>query len=89
MTKRKRSSWARVLLYFILAMGIIHGCFRGYEMYQMHRQIAEAEAIRARLLEEKAALEKERDDLQNLQVIEQKARDDLGMVRPGEVPYVK
>lgn len=89
MSKRKRTHGTRIIFYFILVMALAAGAFRGYDMYQMEQQIAEAEKTRDELLQEKERLQKETEDLQNPHEIERKARDDLGMVRPGEVPYVK
>ncbi len=70
-------------------MAVAAGALRGYDMYRMEQQIAEAEKTRDALLQEKERLQKETEDLQDPHEIERKARDDLGMVRPGEVPYVK
>ena len=44
---------------------------------------------RTKLLEEKEQLMKKADDLKNPQVIEKKAREDLGLVKENEVPYIK
>ncbi len=89
MSKRKRTHGARIIFYFILVMAVAAGCFRGYDMYQMNRQITEAEQTRDELLQEKESLKKQAEALQDPKEIERKARDDLGMVKPGEVPYVK
>lgn len=40
-------------------------------------------------MKENAELEARKKELQDPAVIERKARDDLGMVKPGELPYVK
>lgn len=89
MNKRKRTHGARIIFYFILAMALAAGCFRGYDMYRMERQITEAKQARDELLQEKESLQKQAEALQDPREIERKARDDLGMVKPGEVPYVK
>lgn len=42
-----------------------------------------------RLTDEKEELEQKKQDLQDPKKLEQKARDELGLVKPGEMPYVK
>ena len=44
---------------------------------------------REEIAAENAELEARKKELQDPAVIERKARDDLGMVKPGELPYVK
>ena len=41
------------------------------------------------LEEEKENLETQKEDLEDPSKLEKKARDELGLVKPGEVPYVK
>ena len=50
-------------------------------------RVAELEAERAQLAEEVADLEERREELEDPDEIELLARD-LGLVRPGEIPYV-
>lgn len=42
-----------------------------------------------RLSKEKAELSKKRHDLKDDGQLEKKARQELGLVKPGEVPYVR
>ena len=42
-----------------------------------------------RLSKEKAELAKKREDLKDDGQLEKKARQELGLVKPGEVPYVR
>ena len=44
--------------------------------------------IKQQLIEEKNMLEQKKTDLNDPKVIEDKARHELGLVKPGEVPYV-
>jgi cell division protein DivIC len=55
----------------------------------MRQEISEAEQKRAELLEEQKKLEAEKEKWQDPKEIEQKAREKLGMVKDGEVPYLK
>lgn len=76
------------LLLFLLFLFVVVAV-KGVEIYQMHRQIAEAEEKRTELLQEQQELEAKKQELQDPKVIEKQARDQLGMVKSGEVPYIK
>lgn len=89
MSKKKRESWVWTIFFFVLGMAAIFGCVNGYEVYRMRQEVRQAQDVKEQLLQEKAEMEKRKEELQNPDVIERKARDDLGMVKPGEVPYVK
>ena len=79
--KRKYSAYkvaiAIVLTLFLLLIGN-----KAYELY------VNAEQIKQQLIEEKNMLEQKKTDLNDPKVIEDKARHELGLVKPGEVPYV-
>ena len=96
MRKRRRLRTDRIAIMAVLLLLLIFACRRGYQVYELHRQISEAEVTKQELLQEKAdlegrkaALEGRKAALEDRSVIERKARDDLGMVKPGEVPYVR
>lgn len=55
---------------------------------QVRQQEAELYQERDRLLKEKEDLETKKADLEDPAKLEKKARDELGLVKPGEVPYV-
>lgn len=87
--RRRRPKWLRLFLFFIIVLSVLFLGRKAYDYYELRCQISEAEQIRQELQEEKADLEKRKQELNDPAVIERKARDDLGMVKPGEVPYVK
>ncbi len=89
MRKRSRFSLWRFAAAAAAAALFIFLCGKLYTIYEYQQQIAEAEATRQELLREKSDLEARKKELQDPAVIERKARDDLGMVKPGEVPYVR
>lgn len=60
-----------------------------YHFVKVQQQEAELVEERDRLQEEKEDLESQKDDLKDPAKLEKKARDELGLVKPGEVPYVK
>lgn len=61
----------------------------GYSIWVLREEIAAEEVKKQELMKENAELEARKKELQDPAVIERKARDDLGMVKPGELPYVK
>lgn len=61
----------------------------GYHFYQIRQQEALLLEEKERLSKEKAELAKKREDLQDDRQLEKKAREELGLVKPGEVPYVR
>ncbi len=92
MTEKRRKSDRRyvktlILCGILLFLAIVG--YKGYEIYLMHRQIADAEEKKIELMREKEELETKKKDLEDPEMIEKKARDELGMVKPGEVPYIK
>lgn len=86
---KRRPKAVRLFLFFILFFGFLFFCRKVYDYYELERQIREAEAIRQELLQEQQALADWKEELNDPDVVERKARDDLGMVKQGEVPYVK
>lgn len=60
-----------------------------YHFAQVQVQEYKLNKEKERLLKEKEELEAEKEALNDPKYIEKKAREDLGLVKPGEVPYVK
>lgn len=81
------------LLRIIFAITMTISCYlviqNAYHFVQVKRQEAVLLKEKEKLENEKARLEQTKDDLQDLGKLEKKARDELGLVKPGEVPYVK
>lgn len=64
----------------------------GYNMYHLYlikSQEAQLTQEKERLVEEQVELKEKTKSLNDPEVIEKKAREDLGLVKDGEVPYVK
>jgi cell division protein FtsB len=61
---------------------------KAYDFYVIHEQIVQAEETKAKLEQEQKELEEKKQELNDPNVIGKKARDELGLVKPGEVPYV-
>ena len=71
--KRKYSAY-KVAIAIVLTLFLLLIGNKAYELYVLHQAIVNAEQIKQQLIEEKN--------------IEDKARHELGLVKPGEVPYV-
>ena len=76
-------SIAIVILLFILILAP-----RVYQVYELHEQITQAELRKEQLVKEKQELDMKKKELNDSRVIEDKARHELGLVKPSEVPYV-
>lgn len=84
---RRQGLWRLLILLFIL---FIVGCYvspvRSY--IDRSRQIENERSLTAELRAEHESLLSERESLQDQQYLEQVARQDLGLVKPGEQSYV-
>ena len=75
------SPFLRVLFVIVVLLSLYIVLHSGYHFYQIRQQ--------ERLSKEKAELAKKREDLKDDGQLEKKARQELGLVKPGEVPYVR
>lgn len=87
-SRKVRIKWFRLVVFFIAGYFI-------YLVIGQHNQLsaieAENKAARQRLEQAKqvnASLAEERNQLGNPAYIEKIAREELGLVKPGEVPYI-
>ena len=85
----RKNSFFRIALAVSLLIAIFILCRNLYNIYQIHRRETQLLEERERLLEEKEQLKEKADSLRDPKVIEKKAREDLGLVKENEVPYVK
>lgn len=83
------SPFLRKLFVIIVVLTLCIIAQNGYHFYQIKKQEALLVQEEARLTQEKEELEQKKADLQDPKKLEQKARDELGLVKPGEVPYVR
>ena len=78
---------ALCLVMMLLSLLIcLESAYRFYNLQQQENLLLEE---KARLPEERATLEQKKEDLEDPTKLEKKARDELGLVKPGEVPYVR
>ena len=60
-----------------------------YHFYEIKVQEARLTEEKKHLLEMQEALHEKKKDLEDPSVIEKKAREDLGLVKEREIPYIK
>lgn len=85
---KRQFNWFRITT-FLLSIYFIYLCIG--QQSQLNAIGNEAESIRMQLDEVQqlnAALKKERDILNDRQYVEKLAREELGLVKPGEIPYI-
>lgn len=82
----RNAGWLAVLLIVALAITLA-GVFPFRQLLFQQRQVDNAQAQLAALQEENARLEDEAAALETPAEIERIAREELGLVRPGEVGY--
>lgn len=83
---RRRAGWLAVLLIVALAVTLA-GIFPFRQILAQDRQVDAAQEKLDALIAENARLEEEIDILQTPAEIERLAREDLGLVYPGETGY--
>lgn len=78
------------ILFVIVIMSTVY--IAGYSMYHFYEikvQEARLTEEKKHLLEMQEALQEKKKDLEDPSVIEKKAREDLGLVKEREIPYIK
>jgi len=87
----RRKTTPKFWVFMIIAMLIIFGCCFGvaWRQYALGRdRLEQVEAYRNELAQQVDELSDELDYAQTDDYIERAARDELGMIKPGEVRYV-
>ena len=78
------------ILFVIVVMSTVY--IAGYSMYHFYEikvQEARLTEEKKHLLEMQEALQEMKKDLEDPSVIEKKAKEDLGLVKEREIPYIK
>ncbi len=89
---RKKGGWTPSLFAVIIALWIIGFGYTFCMQQSQLNEVAEDRAVEVTRLEEarkrNEALKQERDGLDKPEYIEKVAREELGMTRHGEMPYI-
>ena len=75
-----------VLAVIIALFTVVQNVYRFYEIKALEIELKQE---KEKLNAEKQDLEKRKEELNDSSKIEQKARDELGFVKKGELPYVR
>ncbi len=87
-SRRPKYSAYKVSIAIVILLFILILAPRVYQVYELHEQITQAELRKEQLVKEKQELDMKKKELNDSRVIEDKARNELGLVKPSEVPYV-
>lgn len=80
--------WYKMAITVLLVIGTIALLHKVYQWYEIQKAIEVSSVRLEELKKEKETVEQESQRLDTTEEIERRARHDLGMVKPGEVPYV-
>ena len=87
-SKLTRTRWRWGIRLVMLALVMIVFA-QAWKLYDVHQQKVQVQQEVQRLQEENQSLQEEKEALSDMNTVENEARQELGLVKPGEVPYVK
>ena len=73
-------------LVIVLILGLFS--FSIFNIFSLQREQPDAEAQKRELIEEKEQLEKELEEVNDLSNVEEQARDQLRLIKPGETIFL-
>ncbi len=86
--RRYRIRWFRVLVLLTAAYFLYLAVGQQFELYTIHRETAFLQERIAELEQANKSLTTEKSQLSSPNYVEKIAREQLGLVKPGEVPYI-
>ena len=86
--RKYRIRWIRVLVLLTAAYFIFLAVGQQFELYTIQRETYSLRGRIAELEQSNKALADEKTKLSSHAYVEKIARDELGLVKPGEVPYI-
>ncbi len=86
--RRYRIRWFRVLVLLTAAYFLYLAVGQQFELYTIHRETASLQERIAELEQANKSLTTEKSQLSSPNYVEKIAREQLGLVKPGEVPYI-
>lgn len=81
--RKQLLKWMGITFLCLYLMSLI------YDLARVHEEKYQVQQVEQQLQQKKEQLEKEKEQLEDPNYVESVARDSLGLVKPGEVPYVK
>lgn len=83
------SPFLRILFVIVVMSTVYIAGYSMYHFYEIKVQEARLTEEKKHLLEMQEALQEKKKDLEDPSVIEKKAREDLGLVKEREIPYIQ
>lgn len=83
------SPFLRILFVIVVMSTVYIAGYSMYHFYEIKVQESRLTEEKKHLLEMQEALQEKKKDLEDPSVIEKKAREDLGLVKEREIPYIK
>jgi|LSQX01.3.fsa_nt_gb cell division protein FtsB len=85
--RTRRLNWARLLLCCFLAYNLINIAGQEFQLWQLRQDLRAVEQSLTAARQQQEILHNEIERLHTDSYIEQLAREELGMIRQGEIPY--
>lgn len=91
--RRRLSPWPENMKYVIFGMLIVFVVIffgiKAWEYYELHQEMIRVEQQQQQLEAEQRELEAEKAKYNDPKAVEKEAREQLGLVKPNEVPYIR
>ncbi len=87
--RKKVNKGAKKVILLMVSFFLVIFAIQAYKYYQVYSETKKLETEIEQLREKNGLLEKQVEELKSPEAIEKVARDELGLVKTGEVPYVK
>ena len=88
MTKRKRINQPRLILTIFIIAAIVLAAVSVKNIFSLRAEQKALKSTNKQLLAEKAALQQELENVNDFEYIEEQARIQLRLVKPGEILYI-
>ena len=86
--KKRRINWFRLIVVILLVYTVYLGVSQQRQVNAIHLETETARKHMEQLQLERANLQEECSQLKDPKYVEKVAREELGMAKPGEVPYI-
>ena len=83
------SPFLRILFVIVIISTVYIAGYSMYHFYEIKVQESRLTEEKKHLWEMQEALQEKKKDMEDTSVIEKKAREDLGLVKEREIPYIK
>ncbi len=85
--KKRAMTWYRACILCIVIFGSVFICSRLYELWLIHEDMQQTLQQEQKLSEENQQLKEKKDRLNQPDEVEERAREQFGLAKSGEIPY--